>query len=92
MEWVIFDGPIDTTWVESLNTVLDDTKKLCFSNGESMKISQNITTIFEVDDISHASPATISRCGMVFLEAKNYSSDVYLDQWLSQLTPNLNTI
>jgi dynein heavy chain len=38
---------------------------LCLSNGQRIKLNPSIHLLFEVEDLSVASPATISRCGMV---------------------------
>ncbi|XP_038617180.1 dynein heavy chain 14, axonemal [Tachyglossus aculeatus] len=91
-QWIILDGPVDTEWIENLNTVLDDNRTLCLANSERILLTEKIRMIFEVDSLSQASPATVSRCAMVYMDPVDLGWEPYIKTWLCKtshiLTPS----
>ena len=44
----------------------------------------------ETDSLTHATPATISRCGIIYMQPNHYVKPKYLlNTWLRKLPPNL---
>jgi len=88
MTWVCFDGPVDALWVENMNTVLDDNQMLCLPNGERIKLNMGkIRMLFEVKDLLHASPATVSRCGMVYVPRETIGWRQVVSSWCRSWLP-----
>ncbi|XP_015274779.1 PREDICTED: dynein heavy chain 10, axonemal [Gekko japonicus] len=82
--YILFDGDVDALWVENMNSVMDDNKLLTLANGERIRLQTHCALLFEVGDLQYASPATVSRCGMVFVDPKNLKYRPYWQKWTSQ--------
>jgi len=89
-KWLILDGPIDYMWVENLNSILDDNRRMSLPNGEQIKMADCTCVILETNSLRNVTPATVSRCGLIYMHrAENYDTKSLFNQWLRSLPPNL---
>jgi dynein heavy chain len=76
-KWVILDGDLDANWIESMNSVMDDNKLLTLASNERIPLKPHMKMIFEIRDLRFATPATVSRAGILYI------SDSAGTQWRS---------
>ncbi|KAG6966781.1 hypothetical protein JG688_00006600 [Phytophthora aleatoria] len=82
-KWIMLDGPVDTLWIESMNSVMDDNKVLTLINGDRISMSPSMALMFEVQDLAVASPATVSRAGMVYMDVEDLGWHPFIQTWLA---------
>ena len=82
--WIVCDGDIDPEWIESLNSVMDDNHLLTLPNGERISFGDNVNFIFETNDLRFASPATVSRLGMIFLSEEDVDVKRITSTWINK--------
>jgi dynein heavy chain 2 len=65
---------------------LDDNRLLTMPNGERIQFANNINFLFECHSLEFASPATVSRCGMLFLSDEAVDLQRLAARWLATYT------
>ena len=81
-QWLIFDGPVDSSWIDGMNTMFGSSRALCLPTGESIPIPRSTKLIFETCSISDATPGVISRMGVVSIGDAVLSWRSMLNIWV----------
>lgn len=82
-KWLVMDGDIDATWIESMNSVMDDNKILTLASNERIPLLSHMRMLFEIRDLKFASPATVSRAGILYIsDTAGYQWRSYYKSWI----------
>ena len=84
MKWVILDGDVDPEWIETMNTVMDDNKVLTLVSQERIPMTDSMRLVLEVANLSQASPATVSRGGVLFVNITDIGWETYFNSWIAK--------
>jgi hypothetical protein len=67
--WITISGAVDPYKIENMNSVLDDNKCLVLPTSERVPLGANTRIVFQTTSLAQASPAFVSRCGRIFIDA-----------------------
>ncbi|NXF83974.1 DYH9 protein, partial [Sclerurus mexicanus] len=83
-KWMVLDGDIDPMWIESLNTVMDDNKVLTLSSNERIALKPTMRLLFEISHLRMATPATVSRAGILYINPSDLGWNPPVSSWIDQ--------
>ncbi|XP_072570592.1 dynein axonemal heavy chain 11 isoform X2 [Paramormyrops kingsleyae] len=81
-KWIVLDGDIDPMWIESLNTVMDDNKVLTLASNERISLTASMRLVFEISHLRAATPATVSRAGILYVNTQDLGWNSYVTSWI----------
>ena len=82
-KWIVLDGDLDANWIESMNSVMDDNKILTLASNERIPLKSHMKMLFEIRDLRFATPATVSRAGILFIsDSGGWQWKSYVRSWI----------
>jgi len=72
-----------------LNSVLDDNHLLTLPNGERINFGPNVNFVFETNNLKFASPATVSRMGVIYMSEEDVEVSRLVNTWIRKQDQNL---
>lgn len=69
-------------WIESLNTVMDDNKVLTLASNERIALTKAMRLLFEISNLRTATPATVSRAGILYINPADLGWNPYITSWI----------
>ena len=89
-KWIILDGDVDPDWIESMNSVMDDSKILTLISQDRIELTGSMHLLIEVGQLRTATPATVSRGGVLFVNETDIGFKPFWDTWLDQFMKKTN--
>ena len=68
-----------------MNTVMDDNKMLTLASNERIPLTNSMRLLLEINHMNHCSPATVSRGGVIFVNADDIGWKPAVESWVERL-------
>ena len=71
-----------------MNTVMDDNKMLTLVSNERIPLSESMRMVFEIHSLKNATPATVSRAGIIFVSDTDLDWSPVVEGWVRRQPPS----
>ena len=85
------DGPLDPGWVEQLQTSFEEQRRVTLGNGDFILLGDYTKVVFEAENLRQASPGTVSRTAVIYLQKDTVMPRNIIDNWVKKLEGKLRS-
>ncbi|KAM4694307.1 uncharacterized protein O3C94_004765 [Discoglossus pictus] len=90
--WIWFDGNLSSSWADNFNCVLGSEKVLQLHNGDHLEFPNNMKLLFETADLQLASPATLTKARVLYIESEALGWKPLAKVWLDGRNQQENAV